>query len=316
MSARWTAELEGSCPGRVILDEPLTTYTTYRIGGPADAILAPTGAADIQRALEIVQRHGVPWVVLGLGSNVLVGDTGFRGLVIHVGKGLSEVREGADRWVVGAGFPTPLLARRSARSGLAGMHRLVGVPGTVGGGVYMNAGAHGQEFRHVVQSVTLVTARGDVQQRNATDIPWRYRSSGLGEVVVIEAELGFTPADPQALDAELADHLRRRKAGTPFSEPCCGSVFRNPASPVVMPAEGAGTETRELRTAGQLIDAAGLKGLRAGGAEVSPVHANYIVNLGGASASDVMSVIGTVQERVRQRFGVELELEVQLVGNP
>ncbi|MDH4044891.1 MAG: UDP-N-acetylmuramate dehydrogenase [Gemmatimonadota bacterium] len=316
MSIAWTAELRRACRGRLLLEEPLAPYTTYRIGGPADAMLTPDGPGDIQRAVEIVGRHGVPWLVLGLGSNMLVADAGFRGLVIHVGKGLAEVTEGANSWTVGAGLPTPLLARRSARRGLGGVHRLVGVPGTVGGGVYMNAGAHGQEFRQVVQSVTLVNASGEVEQRRAGDIPWRYRASGLGEVVVIEAELRFTPGDPQSLEEEIADHLRWRKAGTPFSEACCGSVFRNPASPVTLPSEGSGAESRELRTAGQLIDAVGLKGLRIGGAEVSPMHANYIVNLGGASASDVMGIIDAVREQARREFGVALELEVQLVGNP
>jgi UDP-N-acetylmuramate dehydrogenase len=313
MSASWIAELQRSCPGRVRVDEPLAPYTTYRIGGPADVLLEPENVEDVQAALAAARRHGVPWLALGLGSNVLVADAGFRGLVLRVGRALSTVREHADGWEVGAGLPTPLLARRSARRGLAGVHRLVGVPGSVGGGVYMNAGAHGQEFRHVVRSVTLVREDGTIEERPAGAIGWRYRSSGLRAVVVIAADLALRRDDPRRLSAEIAEHFRWRKAGTPFSEACCGSVFRNPADTIVLSPDADG-EPRELRTAGQLIDAAGLKGLRIGGAEVSRLHANYIVNVGGATASDVWRVMDAVRDRVAHRFGITMELEVQVIG--
>ena len=316
MTDAWVAELGRSCPGRVMVNEPLAPFTTYRIGGPADALLEPESVADVQRAFGVVRRYGIPWVVLGLGSNVLVADAGFRGLVVRIGRALSAVREHAGGWEVGAGLPTPHLARRSARSGMAGVQRLVGVPGTVGGGVYMNAGAHGQEYRQVVRSVTLVRDDGTVEERPAAAIPWRYRSSGLREVVVIAADLDLAPADPARLTAEIVEHLRWRKAGTPFSEACCGSVFRNPTEAIVLPPDAAGGEPRELRTAGRLIDAAGLKGFRLGGAAVSPMHANYIVNVGEASAADVRRVMDAVRDRVRRRFGVTLELEVQLIGSP
>ena len=315
MTAAWIAELQRACPGRVMVDEPLAPYTTYRIGGPADALLEPESADDLQQAFAVVRRHGVPWVALGLGSNMLVSDAGYRGLVVRIGHALSAVREHAGGWEVGAGLPIPLLARRSARSGLAGVHRLVGVPGTVGGGVYMNAGAHGQEFRHVVRSVTLVRDDGTLEARPATAIAWRYRSSGLRDAVVIAAELDLTPADPARLAEEVAEHLRWRKAGTPFSEACCGSVFRNPTEAIVLSPDATGGEPRELRTAGQLIEAAEMKGFRVGGAEVSPMHANYIVNVGGASASDVLRVMDAVRERVAERFGITLEREVQLIGS-
>ena len=171
----------------------------------------------------------------------------------------------------------------------------------------MNAGAHGQDFGSVVRSVAVVTAAGDVEHRAGGTIPWQYRSSGLGAVVVVAAELALAEDDPRRLKAEVHQHLRWRKAGTPFNAPCCGSVFRNPDRPVS--ADG-----RELRTAGQLIDAAGLKGFTVGGAQVSPAHANYIVNTGGARADDVRRVIDAVRARVAESFGVELQLEVQLVG--
>lgn len=176
----------------------------------------------------------------------------------------------------------------------------------------MNAGAHGQEFRDVVRSIEVVRVDGEVEERDGSDIPWAYRTSGLREEVVTAVTVALTAEDPQQLETELKQHLRWRKAGTPFNEPCCGSVFRNPAQPVS--ADPGRTEGPMLRTAGQLIDAAGLKGLRIGGATVSPVHANYIVNAGGATAADVHAVIDEVRRRVLDRFGVSLALEVRLIG--
>jgi UDP-N-acetylmuramate dehydrogenase len=255
-----------------------------------------------------IRETGAPWLVIGLGSNLLVADAGFPGVVLRIGRGLESVEAQGATWRVGAGLPTPLLARRSAAAGLAGVHRLVGVPGTVGGGVFMNAGAHGQEFKDVVRRIWLVGTDGMVEERAAARIPWRYRSAGLSDVAVVAAEVQLVPAEPRRLAAEIKAHFDWRKAGTPFNEPCCGSVFRNPG------AGEPGGSGAERRTAGQLIDAAGMKGFRVGGAQVSPVHANYIVNLGGATAADVRRVIEAVRERVRREWNVELELEVKLIG--
>lgn len=302
------AHLARHVRGPVALDEPLGPYTTYRIGGPARAVVEPADTEDVVQILAQVREAGLPWLVLGLGSNVLIRDAGFPGVVLVLGKAMAAVvpdAGGPGIWQAGAGLPTPLLARRTAEAGLAGVHRLIGVPGTVGGGVYMNAGAHGQEFRDVVERIDVVTASGEVETRVAATIPWAYRTSGLGDVVVVSASVALTPEDPARITAEVRDHLRWRKRGTPFNRPCCGSVFRNPARTAGTPGEA--------RTAGQLIDAAGLKGLQIGGAQVSPMHANYIVNTGGATADDVLRVIGTVQERVEAAFGVTLELEVKVI---
>jgi len=298
--------LAGRLAGTVRLDEPLARHTTYRIGGPAALLVQPRTVDDVATALRLAGESGIPWLALGLGSNVLVADRGFPGLVIRLGKGLDHVAQGGPegvRWTVGAGLPTPLLARRSAQAGHAGVERLIGVPGTVGGGVAMNAGAHGQDFATVTRTVTVVEPAGELRSLPAAEIPWRYRSSGLDGVAIVEAVLELAPGDPAHTREELERYLRKRREGTPFDQPCCGSVFRNP------PAEAA-----EGRTAGQLIEAAGLKGFRSGGAQVSPLHANYIVNLGGANAADVRAVIETVRQRVHQRFGVDLALEVKLIG--
>ncbi len=288
--------------GEVSFDVPLAQFTTYRIGGNAALLIQPRTAADIAQAVTVARDGGVPWMALGLGSNVLVTDAGFPGIVIRVGKWLDDIRprEADDPvWRVGAGLPTPLLARRTADAGFAGVHRLIGVPGSVGGGVFMNAGAHRQEYRQVVQEVEIVTGEGALECLATADIPWAYRSSGLRDVVVTGTTLELVPGDARRLRVEIAEHFRWRKAGTPFTEPCCGSVFRNPAGD---------------RTAGRLIDAVGMKGFRVGGARVSFKHANYIVNTGGASADDVLRVIDAVRSKVLEEFGIELELEVEVVG--
>ncbi len=301
MTPAFRRELTGRLRGEVRFGEPLARYTTYRIGGPAAALVLPQQAEDVAVALRLAREEGTRWLALGLGSNLLVADRGFDGIVIRLGKGLDRVQRsgpGESLWSVGGGLPTPLLARQSAALGHAGVQRLIGVPGTVGGGVFMNAGAHGEDFSQVTRSVELVDANGDVRIVAGTQIAWRYRESGLAGVV-LSATVELMPGDPRKTKDDLAFYLKLRREGTPFDEPCCGSVFRNPAGE---------------RTAGQLIEACGLKGYRRGEAEISHLHANYIVNLGAATAADVVAVIATARERVQAQFGVTLEPEVKLIG--
>ncbi len=305
MSVTALQEVPSLVHGDVLFGEPLARYTTYRIGGLAGALVKPQGVEDVAALMQFCRESGTQWLVLGLGSNVLIADTGFDGLVIRLGRGMDGVRHSAEApeiWHVGAGLPTPRLARQTARAGMAGVHRLIGVPGTVGGGVFMNAGAHGQEFKAAVRRAAIVDDEGTVRLLDASEISWRYRASGIRGIVT-SAELALTPADSNVLFREIRRHFRWRREGTPFDQPCCGSVFRNPA-----PDTGA-----DGRTAGQLIDAVGLKEFRIGDAQVSSKHANYIVNLGHASASDVMAVIEAVRERVFRSTGIALELEVKII---
>jgi len=280
-------------------NEVLGRYTTYRIGGPARYFLSPGEVDDVAKALQFAQEKGVPWVVLGLGSNVLVKDGGFPGLVIRMGKGLDRFEMKGATAIVGAGLPTPLLARRTADAGFAGVERFIGIPGTVGGGVYMNAGCHGAEFAEVVTEVTVMDPAGKVKQLTRKQVPFKYRTSGLGQVIVLEAKLSLGEESPAKLKELQSRLLRWRKVGTPFDQPCCGSVFKNPSG---------------QRTAGMLIEEAGLKGFRIGGAHVSILHANYIVNTGNATASDVLKVIDHVRKTVSKKLSVDLELEVKVLG--
>jgi len=255
----------------------------------------------------MAHEAGIPWFVLGLGSNILLPDEGLDALVIRLGKGLDRLDQDGDRWLIGPGLPAPLAARKTAAAGYAGLHIFVGVPGTVGGGVYMNAGCHGGDWSEVVETVTVVDQSGHDAVLPRADVPFTYRWSGLDGRVVVETAVRLRPEEQHRLDEEIAEMFDWRQRGTPFNQPCCGSVFKNPHGPSWKNEAGP-------RTAGQLIEAAGLKGFRVGAAEVSPMHANYFVNTGGATAADVRGLIVGVQRRVEQEFGARLEPEVKVIG--
>lgn len=281
-------------------DEPLGRHTTFRIGGPARWHFTPGDRDSLLAAVAWARQNGLPWMVLGLGSNVLIRDGGFKGLVIKIGKGLDELVQKGQLWTAGAGLATPLLARRTAEAGFAGVQRLIGVPGTVGGGVFMNAGCHGQEMAKVLTSATLLTPAGQIVERARKDIPFSYRRSGLEGFVVLGCTVRLEPAKAADVKEDYLLYLKKRREGTPFDQPCCGSVFKNPAD----------------ATAGKLIERCALKGRRVGGAEISMQHANYIVNRGGARAEDVLKLIDIARTAVFKEYGIELELEVKVIGDP
>ncbi|HEX9345998.1 MAG TPA: UDP-N-acetylmuramate dehydrogenase [Gemmatimonadales bacterium] len=285
--------------GKLLENEPLARYNTWRLGGPARYLAMPADSEDVVRALELAQDRGLPWVVLGLGSNVLVKDGGFPGVVIRMGKGLDRFEMKGATAIVGGGMPTPILARRTAEAGFVGVERFIGIPGTVGGGIYMNAGCHGAEFAEIVTEVTLMDPKGKVKQLSRKQISFKYRSSNI-EGIVLEAKLGLGEESPAKLKDLQSKLLRWRKAGTPFDQPCCGSTFTNPPG---------GT-----KTAGMLIDECGLKGFTIGGAQVSTLHANYIINKGTATASEVLKVIEHVRKTVAKKTGITLELECKIIG--
>ncbi len=302
----FAAELRAAVRGEVRERESLARYSTYRIGGPA-TVLLPAAAEDVAVALRLAAAAGVPWFAVGLGSNILLPDEGLDALVVRVGKGLDALVPDGGRWSIGAGLPAPHAARRTAEQGFAGLHIFVGVPGTVGGGVYMNAGCHGSDWSEVVESVTTVDGSGNDRTWSRAEIPFTYRRSGLSGQLVLGTVVRLRAEDPAKITAELGEMYRWRRDGTPFNQPCCGSVFKNPGGPSWKQTEGP-------RTAGQLIEAVGLKGARVGAAEVSPVHANYFINTGGATAADVRGLIERAQREVEARFGARLEPEVKLIG--
>lgn len=308
MNARDTGfaeALRSRVRGAVKEGEPLGRYSTYRIGGPATVLFA-AGTEDVSMALQVCREMEVRWFALGLGSNILLPDEGLEALVIRIGKGMDKIEGDGARWRIGAGMPAPLAARKTAEAGMAGIHVMVGVPGSVGGGVYMNAGCHGAEWADSIQTVTVARGEGEVAVLNRGEIPFKYRQSGLAGCVVLETEVLLREESPGRLTEEVNDLFRWRQQGTPFNQPCCGSTFTNPHDSPPGPSG-------KPMTAGQLIEAAGLKGHTVGGVQVSPKHANYFVNLGGGTAADVRTLIDEAYARVYNQFGVQLETEVKLV---
>ncbi|WP_200900251.1 UDP-N-acetylmuramate dehydrogenase [Rubrobacter aplysinae] len=290
------------------LDEPLRRYTAWKIGGPADALLEPDSAGEAERALADAEENGVPVTVLGGGTNVLVRDGGIRGLVIRLGKQLTGVEfdgpggEGGQSVIAEAGVLYPVLANKTAARGLAGLEFATGIPGSVGGAVYMNAGAYGSETRNVlVWADVYRPGEGVVRMRNA-ELDLGYRHSILHERpdwTVLRAGYGLTPGDAEDLQARIREYRGQRMSGSP-SKPSCGSTFKRP----------------EGDYPGRVIEAAGLKGTRVGDVEISSVHANYLVNLGGGSSEDALELMRIARETVKERLGIELEPEVRVIGEP
>jgi UDP-N-acetylmuramate dehydrogenase len=282
-------------------DEPLKRYTAWKIGGSADALLEPRNAGELVEAVDRAREHGVPVTVLGGGTNVLVRDGGIRGLTIRLAKALTGV-EVEDRSVVAeAGVLYPVLANATAGRGLAGLEFATGIPGTVGGAVYMNAGAYGGETKEVLDWAD-VFRDGEVARMANADLDLSYRRSVLQDHpdwVVLRAGYTLEPGDPAELKARIKEFRAQRMNGSP-NRPSCGSTFKRP----------------EGDFPGRVIEAARLKGTRVGNIEVSPVHANYLVNLGGGTAEEALELIELVKEMVRERLGIELEEEVRVVGEP
>lgn len=283
------------------LDEPLRRYTAWKIGGPADALLEPRSVEDLVAAVRKAREHGVPVTVLGGGTNVLVRDGGVRGLVIRLAKALKNVDVSGNRVAADAGVLYPVLANTTAAKGLAGLEFATGIPGTVGGAVYMNAGAYGSETVEVIDWAD-VFRDGDVARMSNGDLDLSYRHSILHDHpdwIVLRAGYTLAPGDPEELKARIKEFRSQRMNGSP-NKPSCGSTFKRP----------------ENDFPGRVIEAAGLKGARVGQIEVSPVHANYFINHGGGTAEEALELIHLVREKVRERLGVELEPEVRIIGEP
>ncbi len=280
-------------------DEPLKRYTAWKIGGPADALLEPKSADELVAAVEVAREHDVPVTVLGGGTNVLVRDGGVRGLTIRLAKSLTNVEIDGASVVADAGVLYPVLANTTAASGLAGLEFATGIPGTVGGAVYMNAGAYGSETVEVLDWADVFREGRIVRMKNG-DLDLSYRRSLLHDHpdwLVLRAGYTLSPGDPDELKARIKEFRAQRMNGSP-NKPSCGSTFKRP--PGDFP--------------GRVIEAAGLKGTKVGNIEVSPVHANYLVNLGGGTAEDALGLIELVRETVREKLGVELESEVRVIG--
>jgi UDP-N-acetylmuramate dehydrogenase len=313
-------------------DGALGALTTYRVGGPAAVLATAASAADLATVGRAVERSGLPVLVVGRGSNLLVSDRGFGGIAVLLdadGFGTFELVDGGVR--AGAALPLPALARRSVEAGLHGLEWAVGVPGSVGGGVRMNAGGHGSDIAASLAACRVVDLSGPeaapLRLLGPADLGYGYRRSAIAPAqVVVDAEFALARGDRGEGLATIRDIVRWRREHQPGGQNA-GSVFTNPppaspdpTDPVPTPAPAPSvpspvtTGAPPAPTAGWLVDAAGLKGFRHGTAEVSPKHANFIQADPGGSAEDVYALIGEVRDRVAERFGVELRTEIRLIG--
>ncbi len=285
--------------GELRLDEPLARHTSWRVGGPAKRFYRPADAADLVVFLGTLDAEE-PLLWLGLGSNLLVSDEGFAGTVIQTQGRLSALERLGDLGLrAECGVSCASAARFAARAGLAGIEFLAGIPGTLGGALALNAGAHGGETWERVSKVMTVDRAGRVRERLPADFRVDYRQvEGPREEWFLAVELALEAGEPAACQARIRDLLERRNQSQPIGQPSCGSVFRNPPGDY----------------AARLIEAAGLKGECEGGAQVSTRHANFIINTGGASAHDILRLIERVRARVASQSGVTLRTEVHFIG--
>jgi UDP-N-acetylmuramate dehydrogenase len=284
--------------GKLLLNEPLARYTSWRVGGPADRLYVPAGQEDLQAFLRGLP-HGEPVHFVGLGSNLLVRDSGVRGSVVLMHDALTGMRFEDERVYAEAGVTCAKLARFAARAHLHGAEFLAGVPGTVGGALAMNAGCHGGETWDIVLRATTIDRHGTIHERSQVDVEVGYRHVALpGEEWFVAAWFQLHAGEASVAEEKIKALLAKRLATQPLNLPNAGSVFRNP----------------EDDHAARLIEACGLKGYRIGGAQVSEKHANFIVNLGEATAADIEQLIAHVRDAVQRVQGVELQREVKIIG--
>ena len=298
MAPRPRAALERALGACVRFDAPLTRHTSLGVGGPADALAAPESAAELELCVRVCAGEDIPLAVLGGGFNTLVLDGGVEGLVLRTQR-LRELSASGDEISAEAGVSHAQITRFCVERGLAGLEFAAGIPGSAGGWTAMNAGIPEREAGEAVVDVEVATPHG-LQRLAREALRFGYRSAaGLpAGAVVLRTRFALRAAEPRAVRAEVERHLAHRRATQPIDQPSFGSVFKNP------PGERAG----------RLIELAGLKGARAGGAEISSVHANFIVNRGGASAADILALMDLTRERVKNHFSITLENEIRIIG--
>ncbi|WP_248926601.1 UDP-N-acetylmuramate dehydrogenase [Paenibacillus hamazuiensis] len=293
-------DLQAGAYGDVRFNEPLAPYTTWKIGGPADILLTPRSKDQLIRAVRFLHDRGIPWTVIGRGSNMLVTDKGIRGVVIKLGDTLETVRFEGTLAIAGGAYSFIKLSVMAGKEGLTGLEFASGIPGTVGGAVYMNAGAHGSDVSRILKQAEVLWETGELATLQRDELQYAYRHSLLQTKpgIVTEAVFQLEYGERNEIAAEMAANKERRLRTQPYTLACAGSVFRNPPG----------------HHAARLIEDAGLKGLRSGGAEVSTLHANFIVNTGEATAEDVVTLIEKVKAKVLEKYGIELHPEVLVVG--
>lgn len=287
--------------GRVLVNEALARYTTMKIGGPADILIVPKHVASIEKTLQLVNKYKTKWTVIGRGSNLLVSDLGIEGVVIRLGEGLDHLEVEKHRVRVGGGYPLIKLSTLLSRQGLSGLEFASGIPGSVGGAVYMNAGAHKSDISNILSKALILFENGTINWLTHEEMEFSYRTSVLQTKrpgIVLEAEFQLQVGEREGIVSVMQKNKDYRRETQPWNHPCAGSIFRNPIP----------------YFAGDLIEKAGLRGYQIGGAQISEMHGNFIINTGGASAQDVLSLIALIKQTIEDKFGVEMHTEVEIIG--
>ncbi|CAM3696500.1 UDP-N-acetylmuramate dehydrogenase [Mesobacillus zeae] len=287
--------------GAVKENEPLANHTTIKIGGPADILVEPSSAENLKKTMEVTLESGVKWTAIGRGSNLLVSDKGIEGVVIKLGTGLNHVATEGTTVTADGGVSLVSLAMSISRQGLSGMEFAGGIPGSVGGAVFMNAGAHGSDISNILEKALILFEDGKIEWLSKDEMKFSYRTSVLQKErpgIVIQAVFKLREGEKEKIVAEIQRNKDYRKETQPWNYPCAGSIFRNPLPDY----------------AGNLVEKAGLKGHSIGGAKISEMHGNFIVNAGAATAEDVLALIQHVKDTVLASYGVRMETEVEIIG--
>ena len=294
-------DLEKLDVGEMIEDEPMYKHTTYKVGGPARIYLKVKDVDSLIKTIKYCGKHRVKYLVIGRGSNLLFSDREYEGLIISLNECFNEIKVNGSTMIAQAGVPMISLSYQAAKIGLSGFEFMGGIPGSIGGGIYMNAGAYKYDLASVVKTVTLLNEKHEVVTFNNEQMDFSYRHSICQDnrkLIVLEVTFELTAKSPDEIKAVLDKRKERRMSSQPWNMPSAGSVFRNPQD----------------KPAWQYIDECGLRGYEIGGAQVSPKHSNLIVHNGYASAKDIYDLIMLVQEKVNEKFGVKLRREVGLIN--
>ena len=285
---------------RVYVDEPMKKHTTFRVGGPADYFVVPKTKEEVKNIVALCREFDMPYYVLGNGSNLLVGDKGYRGVIIQIYKEMNHIQVEGDRMKVQAGALLSKIGSAAFEAGLTGFEFAAGIPGTMGGAVVMNAGAYGGEMKDVLFSVTVLTPEGEVLTLSNKELELGYRTSIVAKknYIVLEVTLALQKGEKDAIKARMDELRIQRTTKQPLEYPSAGSTFKRP----------------EGYFAGKLIQDAGLRGFQVGGAQVSEKHCGFVVNKENATAADVLELMRQVSAIVKEKFGVELEPEVKRLG--
>ena len=286
---------------RILMEEPMKKHTTFRLGGPADFFLCPSDVNQIPEIIHICRKEGIPWFVLGNGSNLLVSDQGYRGVVIQIYKNMNQITVEGTRIYAQAGALLSAVSKKAMEAGLTGMEFASGIPGTLGGAAVMNAGAYGGEMKDILVSVTVLTDEGEQKVLKAEELNLGYRTSIIKErgYIVLDGVLQLQAGNRDAIKTRMEELKVQRVTKQPLEYPSAGSTFKRP----------------EGYFAGKLIEDAGLRGYRVGGAQVSEKHCGFVINTGDAATSDVVQLIHNVQNIIWNKFKVKLEPEVKFLGD-